>query len=49
MFSVSNGCFPDLLSLDDVEIHYLPIGSAPDLQKKSKYKRAFDVVYFSNS
>ncbi|XP_041461977.1 dynein assembly factor 3, axonemal-like [Lytechinus variegatus] len=39
----------ELMSLDNVEIHYLPIGSAPDLQKKSKYKRAFDVVYFSNS
>eukprot|EP00057_Strongylocentrotus_purpuratus_P002075 XP_003723796.2 PREDICTED: dynein assembly factor 3, axonemal [Strongylocentrotus purpuratus] len=39
----------DLMPLENVEIHYLPIGSAPDLQKKSKYKKAFDVVYFSNS
>ncbi|XP_030851161.1 dynein assembly factor 3, axonemal [Strongylocentrotus purpuratus] len=39
----------DLMPMENVEIHYLPIGSAPDLQKKSKYKKAFDVVYFSNS
>ncbi|XP_072178400.1 dynein axonemal assembly factor 3-like [Diadema setosum] len=39
----------ELMPLEDVEIHYLPVGSAGELHKKSKYKKAFDIVYFSNS
>lgn len=32
-----------------VKIHFLPMNCVPDLSKKSKYSKLFDVVYFSNS
>jgi dynein assembly factor 3 len=37
------------LPLEDINITFLPLGSAPELHKRSKYQKAFDVVYFGNS
>ncbi|KAL4225502.1 Dynein assembly factor 3 [Mactra antiquata] len=37
------------LPLDGVKITFLPVGSLLDICKKSKYKKLFQVVYFSNS
>ena len=31
-----------------VKVHFLPINSVPDLPKKSKYNKLFDIIYFSN-
>lgn len=32
-----------------IMVHFLPVNSVPDLSKKSKYSKLFDVIYFSNS
>lgn len=37
------------LPLDDVQVTFLPLGCAAELHKRSKYQKAFDVVYFGNS
>ncbi|KAK7099397.1 dynein axonemal assembly factor 3-like [Littorina saxatilis] len=37
------------LPLDDVKVTFLPLGCAEELHKRSKYQKAFDVVYFGNS
>ena len=31
-----------------IKVHFLPINCVPDLSKKSKYNKLFDVIYFSN-
>lgn len=33
----------------DVKVTFLPLNCVPDLSKKSKYNKLFDVIYFSNS
>nr|KAG5702916.1 hypothetical protein BaRGS_034689 [Batillaria attramentaria] len=37
------------LPLEDVKVTFLPLGCVPDLTKRSKFQKAFNVVYFSNS
>ncbi|XP_025085562.1 dynein assembly factor 3, axonemal-like [Pomacea canaliculata] len=37
------------LALDGVTITFLPIGSAPELPKRGKFQKTFDVVYIANS
>ncbi|XP_028399655.1 dynein assembly factor 3, axonemal-like [Dendronephthya gigantea] len=37
------------IQTEGVKVHFLPLNCVPDLQKKSKYKQLFDLVYFSNS
>ena len=32
----------------DVKVTFLPLNCVPDLSKKSKYNKLFDVIYFSN-
>ncbi|XP_015766660.1 PREDICTED: dynein assembly factor 3, axonemal-like isoform X1 [Acropora digitifera] len=32
-----------------VKVHFLPVNCVPDLSRKSKYSKLFDVIYFSNS
>eukprot|EP00795_Rhopilema_esculentum_P012846 gene12846-3592_t len=40
---------PKYDSMEDVKITFLPLGSVPDLSRKSKYKGLFDVIFLSNS
>ena len=37
------------LPLDGVTVTLLPLGCAAELYKRSKYQKAFNVVYFGNS
>ncbi|XP_071955043.1 dynein axonemal assembly factor 3-like [Antedon mediterranea] len=39
----------DNILLENVKIFFLPLGSAAEIHKKSKYKKLFNLVYFSNS
>ncbi|XP_022107212.1 dynein assembly factor 3, axonemal-like isoform X2 [Acanthaster planci] len=37
------------IPIEDVKIHFLPIGSAREINKKGKYKGLFNIIYLSNS
>ncbi|CAB4020560.1 Hypothetical predicted protein [Paramuricea clavata] len=37
------------IATDNVKVYFLPLNCVPDLQKKSKYRELFNLVYFSNS
>lgn len=39
----------DYMNFPGVKVYFLPINSVPDLPKKSKYNKLFDIIYFSNS
>lgn len=39
----------EALPLEDVKVTFLPLGCVPDLTKRGKYQKFFNVVYFSNS
>lgn len=43
-----NFVLSESLALDGVTITFLPIGSAPELPKRGKFQKTFDVVYIAN-
>lgn len=40
--------FAGYMKCPGIKIHFLPVNCVPDLSKKSKYNKLFDVIYFSN-
>ncbi|ELU12844.1 hypothetical protein CAPTEDRAFT_219243 [Capitella teleta] len=38
-----------LMELEGIRVTFLPLGSAPDLHKKSKFQKLFNIVFFANS
>ncbi|XP_006814135.1 dynein axonemal assembly factor 3-like [Saccoglossus kowalevskii] len=47
--SESTGETAKLIQIEDVTVNFLPLSSAQELKKKSKYHQLFHLVYFSNS
>jgi hypothetical protein len=44
LFAASNS----LIELEGIKVIFLPLGMTPDLHKKSKFQKLFNVVYFAN-
>lgn len=40
--------FAGYMKCPGITVSFLPLNCVPDLSKKSKYNKLFDVIYFSN-